>query len=452
MKRFSLKMCSIIMVIALMASFMIIPSSATVAGSSIDFSLKLVKCVDETDSDGEVASDYGNIYKLVLHMNSNTGTNAFAFGLTYDTTRFSLIADDSTGYFSFAEGNSTVDETGYTDVANVRLGCLADTGKYGKDGSTQTTAKNILYYGLGLTNAKTTFMAQAVETDSESHLNYLDDAGYDSATDNATIGVMFVRYMCSNAIAKGVKMATGDEDVWEFYLKLNDGATLDGAEFRISAPDAIIGINANADYSQKLYFGKAITFSGTGATDGSESVAASTTDSFETLTAQNLVYTAPAAPVLSISQFKDQVRYNDDSFDYRTVYKIDNFSEIFADLNDGSNRIIDAGFIFSTEEAIDVDAAKEQVESWKATADGKNITFDVMNYSAATRCYISRTFTGADYAFACLVKDIPNSVGEGENANLSALGYIIYEDAEGNTAYAYYDYTLDVDALYNQYK
>lgn len=435
-------------VVMLLSVFTVMASAAYTVGDEVDggvnykYTVEKVDTIPANESTGSEEYSADNLYAVSVWVQSDTGIAYLTMPVHFNKEHFApvvLAAEGATfplgvgfnqdEYYASMEGDGALYTYSLGDYMN-------NTGMYKSSGTTVTNKALAQCIGLGNSNAGLIVTAEFISAD---HINYAKwSANLPEGTGivYANLDVWTISKNAYFNTISGIEVDTGWNKMFTFYFETLPGVTdadVIGDEFGIYTSDAF-GVDAFCDSNAGYY----------------SSAAVKTTPALNVVS--NAVVEETAAPTLSISQFKDQVRYNDDSFDYRTVYKIDNFSEIFADLNDGSDRIIDAGFIFSTEEAIDVDAAKAQVESWKATADGNNITFDVMNYSAATRCYVSTTFTGADYAFACLVKDIPNSVGEGEDANLSALGYIIYEDAEGNTAYAYYDYTLDVDALYKQYK
>lgn len=423
MNKFS-KIISVALVLVLALSVMVMPTSAADVA---------IKARVEAEYQGKTTAGY-DYYLFNVYVDSTHSLNAVQCNVSWDSSVWTMIRygnkNDATAFNALVINRN--------DTENILYKLTDEYALYGMDGEYGMWEHDDIGEGYAFMAADAA--APTVSGIADNNLgSELKAAGYTGAY--MTWSNIFTdSYLnISGGTVNGANApGSGEVKVMSWYMRLNDG---------VVPGDYEVGFNAKQNV--KL----------TGAWNTQDAIASKDIGSnmAEITSATNIAYTnaivtVGGAPELSISQHKDQIRYNADTFDYRTVFKIDNFSEVFADLNDGSDRIIDAGFIFSTEEAIDVAAAKAQVESWKATADGKNITFDVMNYTAATRCYVSNTFAGAEYAFACLVKNIPNSVGEGENANLSALGYIIYEDAEGNPAYAYCDYTLDVDALYKQYK
>lgn len=450
----SKKLLSLLLAVVMLASVFTVMAVAApfTTGPAVDGNINIKYTVEKVDT--VPATDAGseeytadNIYAVTVWGQNQYGIDTFNAPVHFDQTLFAPITLAAEGT-TFPNGAGLGPDDYYTgmdsDAALYAYSfgdCMNNTGMYKADGSKATTKALAKCIGLG--NANATAIGLTAEYVTSDHPNY----GTWSAGLPANTGIVFAQLDVS-VTAKSAYLNTVDGitptaeyvRMFTFYFETLPGVTdadVVGAEFGCYTADCF-GVDGTTDEYAGYYTAEATSIHANPAKN----------------VVSNAVIEKAAAPELKISQFKDQVRYNEETFDYRVVYQIDNFSEIFTNgLADASNRIIDAGFIFSNDADFDVEQAKASVKTWKYTDDTKSsIQFETVYKSFVKRCYISTTFTGADYAFACLVKDIPNSVGEGTDANLYALGYIIYEDAEGNTAYAFNNYTLDVDALYKANK
>lgn len=450
----SKKLLSIFLAVVMVLSVFTVMASAYTRGEAegaadidLKYTVEKVDTIPATEA-GSAEWSADNMYAVTVWMKASKPVDILTAPVHYNKALFAPITL-SDGDCTYPYGAGLDQDTYYSDMGEgaVYAYSLGDymnnTGMYKANGTTATTKALAKCIGLGNSNSDGVgVITELVSPDHPLYSKWGAGLSADTGVVYFNLNVATKTKTAYLNTINGIETSTDWNRMFTLYFESITDADVTGAEFGVYTDDCFT-VDGNYDATGSSYYAGASSYK---AEVPSMNVVS------------NAVVEEAAAPVLEISQYKDQIRYNDGNFDYRTVYKIDNFGEIFADLNDGSDRIIDAGFIFSTEEAIDVDAAKTQVESWKSTADGKNITFDVMNYSAATRCYVSTSFEQGQYVFTCLVKGIDNAVGEktgeyeGKETNLSALGYIIYKDAEGNTAYAYYDYTLDVDALYNQYK
>lgn len=154
---------------------------------------------------------------------------------------------------------------------------------------------------------------------------------------------------------------------------------------------------------------------------------------------------APQVPELTVKYMgRDQIRFQkaaDGSyagkFDYRILAELDNFDEVFASIDDAKASIKDVGFVFNKGAAIDMAAAKAQVEGGAVT------------YSQVKNIYVSTSFVAGKYVIACTVYNIADA---DKTTALSALAYVVYEQ-DGVTKYAYFDavQTSNFEGLYNTY-
>lgn len=133
---------------------------------------------------------------------------------------------------------------------------------------------------------------------------------------------------------------------------------------------------------------------------------------------------------LEISAWKNQIRFDKNSkdefagtFDARMLMSIDNFDEVFGDVAGAQDAVIDVGYLFNKGAAIDVDAAMAQVESGSGS------------YSQVKDIYVSTAFKAEKaYVMSCMIQNIPEA---DKGVTLSAMAYVVYTDANGETAYAY---------------
>lgn len=155
-----------------------------------------------------------------------------------------------------------------------------------------------------------------------------------------------------------------------------------------------------------------------------------------------------------VNPLKGQIRFHKDdngayanSFDVRALAVIsgDDFTATFGDAATAESKITEVGFVFAAGSNVaspSFDAVQGLVEKGTA-ADG---------YTKKTVNFISTTTSAGNYAFSCIVTDIPDA---DKGNSLVAVGYIAYTDANGATVYNYYpaaqtvSYTALFDAHYN---
>lgn len=163
----------------------------------------------------------------------------------------------------------------------------------------------------------------------------------------------------------------------------------------------------------------------------------------------DIIVNAPVSEFipLTVTHWKDQIRFdkvggtgvNKDkyagTFDYRMLATIDNFEEV---IGTNYDMVTDVGFIFNKGAAIDVDAAKAQVEN--GVVGG--------TYTYVRDVYVSTAYQGETYVISCLV----NNIADAEKTTvLSSMAYVEYV-VDGVTYYAYSAVkTSNFEGLYNEY-
>ena len=150
-----------------------------------------------------------------------------------------------------------------------------------------------------------------------------------------------------------------------------------------------------------------------------------------------------------VKNLATQIKFNKaaSTYDIRVIagMKSDDFLAAFGSEENAVNMIKSAGFVFgkgsagvTAEDALAV--AKAYVEEGTAVPAGYQTSETTTFYTGIKAGY---------YAFTTIVAGIPNETDD----HLYAVGYIVWEDANGETCYAFYPATKDVDLLdmYNRY-
>lgn len=413
------KFLSIALVLVLALSVMVMPASAGIWDNGPDGRVIFTFTAEKytgLDTNGVEATD---IYSCTMYINSTAPITDFTVPIYYDATKFTPV--DGTD-MSILDWEYTVDHSAGLNVVAYAIpdgSDLADTNKYVKANvaaADRTVNARGAISGLGK-GAFTSAITNLTDT------NKAVSTVWWGGLDTNKYGVIVLQYSPQANYCNLQAHGTATPFL-SFLFKLNPGADPDGAEFGFIEGSTREFDVVTETVDTKFYY------------DGTSTVG------YPYVEATSCTYSA-ADPVLTISHARNQIRFNTNadstyanSFDYRIISKIDNFDEVFASVEDGRARIKDIGFVFSTAETVDLAAAKAQVEGGAVT------------YSQVTKCHLSTTGTYADYAFTCLVKNIAdNEVNKA--ATLSAVGYVIYENAAGETAYAYYEASLDVGALYS---
>ncbi|MBO5943868.1 MAG: hypothetical protein J6Q50_01065 [Clostridia bacterium] len=396
----AMRIFSIALALVLMCTALVIPTSA--ADVNVKFEMSLAPVVGEVDEAGVKSEDAG-IYKLTINLTSDCRMATVIMDVNYDDSLFAPV-DSNNGSINY----EYVCDPEFPTVAIFPLGQLTDTNMYNSAGNVVTSRGQ--YYGGG---HKT--------------------GSFELKADYKASGTVLLTYEIGDKTLMPGTME--NEGFCEIYFKALV-ADVEGAQFSFGAGTSIQD-SKSIGYDSTPVAGKFFSMTASNPVNILP---------VSDILTPDYTYTAPAAPELSVSWFKNQIRFDLDKegvyanqFDYRIVGQFDNFEEIFADLNDAKAKITDVGYVFTNSEVMDVEAAKAQVEGGEVV------------YSQVKDCYVSTTFEGTDYAFACFVSNIADTDAN-KAATLYGLGYVIYENADGETAYAYYDATLNVGALYNQYK
>lgn len=149
---------------------------------------------------------------------------------------------------------------------------------------------------------------------------------------------------------------------------------------------------------------------------------------------------------LQLSHWKNQIRFDtykdgtySGTFDGRILMSIDNFDEVFGDVAGAEASVIDAGFIF----AKSTSGAGMNVETAQAQVRGESTA-----YTQVKKAFVSTAFSEKSYVMSCMIENVADADKAG--TYLSAMAYVIYTDANGDTAYAYSPVvTSTFESLYN---
>lgn len=423
MKRFS-KIFAVVLSVVLVFSIFCLPASAKIAGGYINFGIKLEKVTTTgiVDSDsGTDATELGNIYKVVVSLDSNVPVNRAQVGVAYDADLFDVCYGDDTGnYLTYPCG----DDTGYT-AAYARLGTLNDADAYDANGAGgQTSGIKIKAYGPSHASAGTTFVMEQVPSTDERYTNGVKWAYTDlGATAPTNTGIFVTKYVLSNNLAKGVVLPQGKEDLVEVYLMLKDGKTdadVANTEMRMTLIDYSADATPTKYGDLYCWFGKS---------------AASTADTVESCTTNGTSYiysgAVAAAPALTAAGRQVKMDVADGAVvehteQLRVVSSIsnDDWNNYFANTTDEAattNKLVEVGIV-ATQGAFDMEAAKT------AAQQGKGVHGD---YTVATTTYIQNT--GSDYRFGARIEYQTNVF------DTTYVAFAKYLNAEGAEAYVFYD-------------
>lgn len=408
------KILSVMLVLVLALSVMVLPTSAATPAVKAD----VVAEYQGTNTNGL------DVYKFSVYLESTLSLCAYQLNITYDNAVWQVLRATNTNTNQAAIiANMVIDKN---DTNNIMYQASDAYNEFGGGNWDYGTANGYVLMpgdGTNPTLAKISNTNMGTELTAAGYTGLYSTWANDF-TDN---------YLCiSGGSLNGHNSPTsGRVMVMSWYMGVKAGT---------QPGDYEVGFNAKQAYRLT---GTYNTEDACGSLDVGVNKA-SITDDMVTYT--NAIVTVGGAKELEISHYKNQIRFDTDKngayanqFDYRIVGQFDNFEDIFANIDDAKAKITDVGYVFTNSEVMDVEAAKAQVEGGEVV------------YSQVKDCYVSTTFEGTDYAFACFVSNIADTDAN-KAATLYGLGYVIYENADGETAYAYYDATLDVGALYNQYK
>lgn len=436
MKRFA-KIFAVVLVISMLTSVFCFQSSAVIADSSLDIGVKLEKvttpgevvCADT----GKDATELGNIYKVTISFVSvNAGFSKFQAAVVYDDELFDVCYGDGTDNFiSYPVGDGS--EFGLTAACNW-LGLAADADAYDANGvGGQTSSLKIKAYGLKNSAANTTYVAEKVDPSTEQYAN-LTAWAYPGESVPANRGLIFTSYTCSMAIAKGLVLPWGEQDVVSVYMMLREGKTdadVNGTELRVTGID----YSGVALSNMTLY----------GSVYGMAKTAQQDTVASYTANGLSYVYTAPAAPSPVYAK-SSQIRFNGTeasgtgsaNFDIRTraAMSAADFASICGDDAAAKTAITDIGFVYADSSiTFDMAAAKTAVTN-KATTAG---------YVYAPVEHIQRT--GTEYVWTCLITSADYAAAVNAVGYITVGGTTYFFDANSTT-----DFSTLYDAYYSQYE
>ena len=436
----SKKLLSLFLAVVMLLSVFTVMASAYTRGETegtadidIKYTVEKVDTVPETAA-GSAEWSADNIYAVTVWMKSAKPVDILITPFHYNKTLFAPITL-SDGECTYPYGAGLDQDTYYTDMGEgaVYAYSLGDymnnTGMYKANGTTATTKALAKCIGLG--NANSEGIKVTTELVSPDHPLYNKwGAGLpaDTGVVYSSINVAGKTKTAYFNTIEGITTSTDWNRMFTLYFEaIADDVT--GAEFGVFTDDCFT-VDANYDGKGLGYF--------QGATNYQALVPSMNVVS-------NAVVEAAETPIvpLTISHWKNQIRFDKNSndefagtFDARMLMSIDNFDEVFGSVDAAKEAVIDAGYLFNKGAAIDVDAAKAQVEGEAAT------------YSQVKNVYVSTYFSAEKaYVMSCLIQNIPEA---DKTVELSAMAYVIYTNAKGEKAYAYSPVvTSTFETLYN---
>lgn len=404
----------------------------------IKYTVEEVDTLPETEA-GSAEYSGDNLYAVTVWMKSAKAVDILTAPFHYNKAHFAPITLTD-GEYTYPYGAGLDQDTYYSDMGEganylYTLGdFMNNTGMYKADGSKATTKALAKCIGLGNSNSEgVKVLTEFVSPDHPTYNKW--GAGLPENT-----GVMFVQLNVAGK-AKTAYLNTIDgiytnpdwnRMVTVYFEKITD-EDVAGDEFGVFT-DNCYTVDGNYDNKSTGYF--------LGATQYQALVPSMNVVSNAVVGGEE----EPATP-LTVSYWKDQIKFNtvggsganankyNGTFDYRILATIDNFDDVYASIEE--NTIIDVGFIFNKGAAIDLDAAKAQVEDGTET------------YSQVKDVYVSTAYQGEKYVMSCIVRKVADA---DKGSLLSAMAYIVYEQ-DGETKYAYFDevQTSTFETLYSTY-
>ncbi len=436
----SKKLLSLFLAVVMLLSVFTVMASAYTRGETegtadidIKYTVEKVDTVPETAA-GSAEWSADNIYAVTVWMKSAKPVDILITPFHYNKTLFAPITL-SDGECTYPYGAGLDQDTYYTDMGEgaVYAYSLGDymnnTGMYKANGTTATTKALAKCIGLG--NANSEGIKVTTELVSPDHPLYNKwGAGLpaDTGVVYSSINVAGKTKTAYFNTIEGITTSTDWNRMFTLYFEaIADDVT--GAEFGVFTDDCFT-VDGNYDGKGLGYF--------QGATNYQALVPSMNV-------VENAVVEAAETPIvpLTISHWKNQIRFDKNSkdefagtFDARMLMSIDNFDEVFASVDAAKAAVIDAGYLFNKGTAIDVDTAKAQVEGGAAT------------YSQVKNVYVSTYFSAEKaYVMSCMIQNIPEA---DKTVELSAMAYVVYTNAKGETAYAYSPVvTSTFETLYN---
>lgn len=420
MKKFS-KFFAVLLSVVLVFSIFCLPVSAKIAGGSIQWKIRLEKVttpgIIDADS-GSDAVDLGNIYKVVVSLDSNVPLNSMQVGVAYDADLFDVCYGDSGDNYLTYPCDA---DTGFT-AAHAILGTLADDDAYNSSGvGGQTKAPQIKAYGPSHASAGTTFVVEAIPSTDERWTNGIKWGYTDlGATAPSNAGIFITKYALSNTLGKGVRLPEGQEDLFEVYLMLKDGKTdadVNNTEMRMTLLDYSACSDPTAYGSVRCW------------------MKTSNADTVETSMKNGATYVytaeAPAAPVLTKANSQVKMTATSettvaDAFQFRVISKIssEDWNTYFANTGKADateNAITSVGFVAYKGTAFDLEAAKAVAQAGKDSGD----------YAYADTDYIC--YKDGVATFGCRI----NYSAKPEN-DPTYIAFAKYKDASGADQIVFY--------------
>lgn len=399
------KISAIVLALVLCLSIVVVPTSALSDGMDVKYHVALDK---EYVSAGDTVT-----VSLTLEVADDRewGTGAFVFGM--NSAVFSM--DD----------NAIADIKASTTMSDLALSFYKDISSYA---AWQTNATIINNIKTNNTDAENAMYDQYVKIT----FNRAGAAGSHDNSSNTKQGLPSAEINAD--YEAGIATLT-------FDLVVRDDVE-DGTPVNIGIPTGSIA----KSYSYYKY----LKSPGTAQTLTTPTVATS-----EIVYTESVIGAAetPFPTETIVNPLKGQIRFHKDgngayanSFDVRALAVISgaDFTATFGDVAAAESKITEVGFVFAAGNNVaspKFDAVQGLVENGTA-ADG---------YTKKTVDFISTTTSAGNYAFSCIVTDIPDA---DKGNSLVAVGYIAYTDANGATVYNYYpaaqtiSYTELFDAHY----
>lgn len=417
MKRTIAKIVSIVMALSLLTAVFVVPTSAAKAGSKLDVSFKLQKVIGEVDCQ-DLKSEDNNIYKLIVHVNSNDSLGSLKIGVIYDKAQIMpLYLDPVDGiYYDYeSEGGALKFET---------LNSFADARAFNTDGSVGTKPAEKKYYGAGTPGLGISYTVMDYTDDDLARAEAFKQAGLspeDTTKDYLTVQAnLFVKS------AKPVKGFYGSEDLFAIYVRVQDGVDLSDINF--------IATNMGGALCTAPTYVSELNPAGAFTTDSS----IYPRDNFETYTAAGTeIDYSIAVP----TYWKDQIRFQKNGtayagkFDYRVLAAIpaDNFNKVFGSEDNAKTMIKDIGFVFAEKAKVttfDMGEAQRLVAGLGTDVNYVKKQVNFLQQPSANN--------GNNYVFSCIVKDNATELAQ-NSQEFFAYAYIVYNDAEGTEQYAFFD-------------
>lgn len=403
----TVKILSIFLALVLtLTAFMIPVAAENAAGAS--FRMELTPVVGETDTTGVKSEDAG-IYKLTMYLTATEKIAGIILDMNYDESIF-VPVDYNMGQIVY---EYTCDDTYKSAYYNL-LGSLGDTQAYGPTG--EPVSSRPLYYGGSHAMA-----SKSIKVERKAQ------------------GVICFSYQIGNATLMPGKET--DEPIVEVYLKLQPGADPNGAKFSFGDGETVLSnglvSSKSVAYDTSPTLGKFFMTHGSHAQNILDLTSIPTPD-----------YTYMAAPVVTgpvVAKSKAELKFTLTSattvaepFTFRVTSVITDadWDAYFKNTAAGgdTDAIQRLGFVaYKGTDGFDMDTAK-------AVAQGT----ETAGYEAAWTDYVQKADDNSDAYFGARLE----ITSEETRTDVTYVGVVEYLDADGVTAYAFYD--AEQEALLDQ--